>query len=107
RLQLVTAILTLSPLIAVALWFSAREPDLNRRAAALGGAASEGRRLAFILVGLTIVAASVGPTLRVVEGRLHVGSKARRAIGGLLVTALLVAAGIGLVEYGGPQHLAS
>ena len=107
RLQLLTTILALTPLVAVALWFSSREPDLNRRAAALGGAVSEGRRLAFILIGLTIAAAFVGPALRFAERRVNVGSSARRVFGGLLLVALLAAIGVGVVHYGGPQHVAS
>jgi O-antigen ligase len=107
RLQLMTTILALTPLVAVALWFSSREPDLNRRAAALGGAVSEGRRLAFILIGLTIAAAFVGPALRFAEGRVNVGSSARRVFAALLLAALLAAIGVGVVHYGGPQHVAS
>jgi O-antigen ligase len=107
RLQLVTAILALSPLVALSLWFSVREPDLNRRTAALGGAISEGRRLAFILIGLTIASAFIGPALLIAEQKVRVGSVARRAFGGLLVAAVLAAAGAGVAHYGGPQHVAS
>src|SRR6478752_7353562 len=52
RLQLLSTMFVLSPFVAMALWLCAREPDLNRRTAALSGAVSEGRRLAFMLVGL-------------------------------------------------------
>ena len=107
RLQLLATSLALSPLVALAVWFCAREPDLNRRAAALGGAVTEGRRLAFILVGLTAAAAFVGPAVQLAERRVRIGRRARLAYGGLLVVALLVAAGAGLVHYGGPQHVAS
>jgi len=107
RLQLVTTILALSPLVALALWFSAREPDLNRRAAALAGAVPEGRRLAVILIGLTIAAACIGPALRIAEQKVQVGANVRRVFSGLLVGALLAAVGVGVAHYGGPQHIAS
>ena len=107
RLQLLATSLALSPLVALAVWFCAREPDLNRRAAALGGAVTEGRRLAFISVGLTVAAAFVGPAVQLAERRVQVGRRVRLAYGGLLVVALLVAVGVGLVHYGGPQHVAS
>ena len=107
RLQLLATSLALSPLVALAVWFCAREPDLNRRAAALGGAVTEGRRLAFILVGLTVAAAFVGPAVQLAERRVRIGRRVRLAYGGLLVLALLVAVGAGLVHYGGPQHVAS
>ena len=107
RLQLLATSLALSPLVALAVWFCAREPDLNRRAAALGGAITEGRRLAFILGGLTVAAAFVGPAVQLAERRVRIGRRVRIAYGGLLVVALLVAVGAGLVHYGGPQHVAS
>src|SRR6185437_14647124 len=107
RLQLVTTTLALSPLVALAVLLCAREPDLNRRAAALGGAVSEGRRVALILVGLAIAGAFVVPAVRFFERRVHVGRRMRLSYGGLLVVLLLTVVGIGLVHYGGPQRLAS
>ena len=77
------------------LWFCAREPDLNRRAAALGGAVSEGRRLAFILFGLTAAAAFVGPAFDSRSGRSSDRPSRRARFGGLLVVAFLVAVGVG------------
>ena len=81
RLQLLATSLALSPLVALAVWFCAREPDLNRRAAALGDAVTEGRRLAFILGGLTVAAAFVGPAVQLAERRVRlvVASASRSA----------------------------
>ena len=107
RLQLLATSLALSPLVALAVWFCAREPDLNRRAAALGDAVTEGRRLAFILGGLTVAAAFVGPAVQLAERRVRIGRRVSLAFGGLLVLALLVAVGAGLAHYGGPQHVAT
>jgi hypothetical protein len=107
RLQLISTILAIAPLGAVALWMCSREPDLNRRGAALGGAASEGRRLAFALVALTLGAALVGPTLQFAEGKIIVGRTLRHGYTAALVAVLLAALGIGFVRYGPPQDIAS
>jgi O-antigen ligase len=107
RLQLLSTILALSPIVALAVWFCAREPDLNRRTAALSDAAAEGRRLAFILVALAIASACVGPALQVVEQRAQLGRRVRIAWGGLVIAVLLAGVGAGVVHYGGPHHVAT
>jgi tetratricopeptide (TPR) repeat protein len=106
RLQLVSTIFMLSPLVAVAVWLCAREPDLNRRAAAISGAVAEGRRLALILVGLAVAGALVGPALQLAERNIPVGRRARVVFGGLVIVFLLGSVGLGLVHYGGPRHIA-
>jgi hypothetical protein len=107
RLQLLTTIVALSPIVALAVWFCVREPDLNRRTAALTDAAAEGRRLAFILVALAIASACVGPALQALEQRAQLGRRVRIAWRGLVIGVLLAAVGAGVVHYGGPQHIAT
>jgi O-antigen ligase len=107
RLQLIVAVLALVPFAGLALWMCTREPDLNRRTAALAGATSEGRHLAFMLLVVAGVAAFVGPALQLAESRVRVGKRVRVAFAGLLSVVLLAAVGVAVVHYGGPQDLAT
>ena len=106
RVQLVTTVLALSPFVGVALWLCAREPGLNRRAAGLGDAASEGRWLAFVLLALTAGAMAVGPAMLLVERRIEPSGAFRRAYAVMLATLGLVAIVVGLVAYGSPKSIA-
>jgi O-antigen ligase len=107
RLQLLSTMLVIAPFVSLALWLCAREPDLNRRAAALAGATSEGRRLALLLVGLAAVAAVVGPVLQFAERRLVVNRRVRIAYGSAIVALLIGLIGLGVANYGPPQNIAN
>jgi tetratricopeptide (TPR) repeat protein len=107
RLQLISTMLAIAPFVALALWLCTREPDLNRRAAALAGATSEGRRLALMLVGLGAVAAVVGPVLQFAERRLVVNLRIRVAYGSAIVALFIGLIGLGIAHYGSPQHIAN
>jgi hypothetical protein len=107
RLQLISAALALAPFMAVAVWLCTREPDLNRRAAALAGASSEGRRLAITLLIVACVAAFVGAALQVAERGIRFGARARLVFASLLAVFFLGALGAIVVHYGGPKEAAT
>ena len=106
RLQLVTTALVLSPFVGVAIWLCAREPDLNRRSAGLGEAASEGRWLAFVLLALTAGAMALGSATLLVERRIELSGAFRRGYAVTLATLGLVAIVVGLMAYGSPKSIA-
>jgi hypothetical protein len=105
RLQLLATIFVLSPLVAIALWLCAREPDLNRQSAAAVGAVSEGRRLAVMLAGLAVLAAFVGPAVQLSERKINVNRRVRLAFGVLVIAVLMGGVGAGITHYGGPRNV--
>jgi hypothetical protein len=107
RLQLAATALALLPFGALAVWLCAREPDLNRTAAALPGASSEGRRLAITLLVIAAVTACVGLAIMLGERKIRVGRLVRLLFAGLLTVVLLGVVGSFIVHYGGPQHVAT
>jgi hypothetical protein len=107
RLQIISTCLLLLPFVGVAVWLSSREPDLNRRAAGLPGAATEGRHLAFALLALTAGAAFVGPAVQVAQRGFQPSRRLRQAYAGALVVLLISALGLGMAQYGSPQHITS
>jgi hypothetical protein len=103
RLQLMAAALALAPFAAVALWLCAREPDLNRRAAALTEASADGRRLALMLLAVAALSGLAGLALLTGERRLRVGRRVRLGFAGLLSVLLLTMIGGVVIHYGGPR----
>ncbi|MFL5919485.1 MAG: O-antigen ligase family protein, partial [Gaiellaceae bacterium] len=107
RLQLVTVALLLTPFATLALWLSAREPDLNRRTAALGTAAEEGHRLALWLLLLAVAAGIAGAAFHLLAPRVHVRRRIRRAYALALVAIAVAAVAVSFAQYGSPQRLVS
>lgn len=107
RLQLSFSVLATAPLPALAIWMCSRQPDLNRRTAGLADATAEGKRLAFILVALTVSATVVGPALQLAERKLDVGRGLRRAYGGALLVLTIGLTVLGIVSFGGPREVVS
>jgi O-antigen ligase len=107
RLQFISAALLLMPFFGAAVWLCTRAPALNRRAATLTSAVSEGRHLALLLLALAAGAMAAGVMIQFAERRVVASRQLRRAYVGALVILLLIGIGAVFARYGSPQNIAS
>ena len=105
RHQLAPAPLAAAPGFALAVFLAWRSGALTHQQAALGDAASEGHRLALILIGLAALAAAGAVALAFAERRAELVRPARRALAGALLLALVAALALVVVRYGSPPTL--
>jgi tetratricopeptide (TPR) repeat protein len=106
RLDVMTATLALAPWPALAVWFASHAEGVTRIDASLAAAASDGRRLAPIVVALAVAASAVSVALTVLERRLRIARPLRRAYAGVLVLLVASALAAVFVRYGPPPTLA-
>jgi O-antigen ligase len=106
RLELATAGVVLTPLVAVAVWKASGSDGLTRLDSSLELASDDGHRLAATLAGLGVVAAVSGILLGVASRRLSFSEGARRAYALTLgIAALAIVIGL-FAHYGSPTTLA-
>jgi O-antigen ligase len=106
RLELATAGVVLTPLVAVAVWRASGSAGLTRLDSSLELASDDGHRLAATLAGLGVVAAVSGILLGVSSRRLSFSEGARRAYAlALGIAALAIVMGL-FAHYGSPTTLA-
>jgi O-antigen ligase len=105
RLQLVATLVAVAPASAIAVLAASHAPALSHggRSAA---AVHDGHRLAAVIFLLAIVNAAVGAALALAARRVRIGSRTERGFAVAVVVAVLLAAPIVLVHYGGPAHIA-
>jgi len=106
RLQLVTAVLMLSPASAAAVWLCSRSAALTSRAPTLADTTHAGHRLAPIVLGLAAIAGCVALALGLAERRLPPLPRARLVYAWALWLAALAATGAIIVSYGSPWRIA-
>jgi O-Antigen ligase len=106
RLQLLAALLALTPLPAVGVAVASRQSGLTHTGVELAHAAHDGHRLALILALLFCGNAALAAALGYLERRVEVGPAVRT--GFALAVAITVALGLGFVfsRYGDPATLA-
>lgn len=93
------------PVVAVALAW--RAGPLTHRGATLAAATRAGHHLALELLVLAIVSVGVVLLVRSLEGKVRIGSAARRAAAVGLVAVAVGALAVGVVRGGGPTSLAT
>jgi hypothetical protein len=106
RLRLVAqgAAAAVVPAVSVALAWRAQ--PLTHQGTTLSAAAHSGHRLAFELLALAAASIAIPPVLRVLERRVRMGARTRRAVA-LGVVALVVGGlAVGVAHAGGPTSLA-
>jgi len=107
RLRIVTAALIVLPVPVIAVLIGSRADALTHEGALRAAAVDEGHRLAWILFGLIVVQLVVILGFALLEPRVRPGRTLKRAFGGALVAAALVAASLVVVRLGGPVELVS
>jgi hypothetical protein len=106
RLQLVSSVLFLAPFSAAAVWLCSRSDALTSRTPALADAASEGRRLAPILVGIALLSGAAAVVFALAERQMPTMPRVRAAYAGALVAAAAGGAIAIFAAYGAPWTLA-
>src|SRR5207244_4989318 len=85
RLQFAAVFLCVAPAPILAVALASRSHALTRQSSVLPQAAHDGRRLAYALVVLAVVAAAAAVGARAVERRVEFGRTARLAFAAVLV----------------------
>jgi O-antigen ligase len=106
RLRLLSTLLLLTPAPALAVFVAYRSDSLTRLQSTFTGATDEGRRLAILLVALTIVNGGIVAARSALDRRVTLGPRVRRTYGFGLTGLLAVALVAVLAQYGGPVKLA-
>ncbi len=106
RLQLVTAFAVVAPWSAFAVWHASGIGQLTRTDHTLAGAAADGRRFAFDLVALMIVAAAAAVAYAIAERRVRVPRNVRLAYVAVLALLVVAACGAAIDRYGSPPTMA-
>jgi hypothetical protein len=106
RLRLIGGILTLAPAPAIAVWVASRPEALRRQDASLEEAASAGHRVALELVVVALLAAALAGTFALLERRVRLERRTRRALGTALALGSLATAVVTLASLGGPVEVA-
>jgi O-antigen ligase len=106
RLQLVSSMIVLAPFSVAAVWLCSRSDALTSRAPVLAEAASEGRRLAPILLGIAVVSGIASVAFAQIERRLPRLPRVRAAYAGTLVAVAAAGAVAIFAVYGAPWTLA-
>ena len=107
RLQLLAALIVLAPWSGAAVWIGAHSEGLTSVAPSLSLAAREGRRLAWVVVALAIVAAVAMVVLALAERRIRVPRSARVAFGAGLAGIAVIGLVVVFTRYGTPPTLAA
>jgi O-antigen ligase len=105
RLQLVVAAIAVGVPTGIVLLAALGSDALTERESPLQSAVDQGRVVALILLGCAIVAAVAAALLALAERRVQPSRTIRLAFAGVLAVLALGAAGVVLVEYGGPVEL--
>ena len=106
RLQLVTALLALTPAPALAVLLASHSDGLTSSQASLAEIESDGRSLALALALLAALAAVSALALRYAERHVHVGPRLTRSYAAALLVVLVVVAVAAIGRAGGPIDLA-
>ena len=107
RLHFLAVLALSAPTAGAALVVAAHSPALSSAGASEHAASAAGHRLAVVLVLCVVGAGAVGWAAPVYERRIHIGTRARRAVGAFLVGVVLLAF-VGVVaRAGGPVKLVS
>jgi O-Antigen ligase len=106
KLQLITTALVVMPAPALAVLVASRLRGLTHTDSSLARATRDGHRLALVLIGLAVAAATLGW----VEDRLGrsfvVPLRMRRIYAGTLVAAVAAALSLVVAQYGSPEAIA-
>jgi hypothetical protein len=105
RLQLLGAVLVVSPATALALLAASHSPALTHRNVLLAHASHEGHRLALLLPPLAALSAALALAFASAEHRLRVPRAVRVAFAALLVVCALAALAGTFGRYGSPPAL--
>jgi len=107
RLQLITALLLITPAPAAAVILASQSHGLTRPDAPLIEASRDGHRLALLIVLLGFAAAAAALALKGAERRLAFGGPLRLACAAVLLVAVAVGLAFVFARYGSPRTLAS
>jgi hypothetical protein len=105
RLRFLTTALVLAPPTVIALWLARGSYALTHQGTSLAATKHEGHRLAFWLVVLAVVSAASALALHLLESRVRISNRVRRAYGSALLVAAVGAIVFGLVAGGGPVRI--
>jgi len=106
RLRFLTTVFVLAPPTVIALWLARGSYALTHQGTSLAATKHEGHRLALWLVVLAVVSAASALALHLLESRVRISSRVRRAYGSALLVAAVGAIVFGLVAGGGPVRIA-
>jgi hypothetical protein len=106
RLQLLAGFLLLLPLPALGVWLASRETGLTHAGTPLNQAVHDGHRLAWILIVLGALNATVALAFAVVERRIEPAIWARRAFAAGILLVVVGGLAAVFVRYGAPTTLA-
>jgi len=107
RLQLITALLLVTPSLVAAVVLASGADALSRPDARLIEASRQGHQLALLILLLAFAAAVGAVALKKAERRLAFGRPLRLAYGAALIVAVAVGLGLVFARYGSPPTLAS
>ena len=107
RLQLITALLLLTPAPALAVWLGSRSDALTRNQPEVSQAAvHDGHRLAVVILLLAAATAVAAAAFAYAERRIEVGRVVHRVYGLALLLALVAVLASVFVRFGGPTTIA-
>jgi hypothetical protein len=106
RLQLAAVSICVLPWPALAVLLASRYSALTRQSSVLPQAAHDGHRLALALLLFAVLAAASAMLAQLVERNFTFGRTGRVAFAAVLVAAVLIAIGVGIVRYGSPPTIA-
>ena len=107
RLQLLLVLVAVAPWPAAAVWIAGHSEGLTSASPSLSLAARDGRRFAWVVAGLVVVAAVAMLALALAERRVVVPRRARLVFGAGLVALVAATLALVIVRYGSPPTLAA
>ena len=105
RLQLVTTLAVVAPWPALALWRAYESKGLTTDYSPLSTAATDGRRLAWTLLGLAVCAFATTFLFAHASSRVQVHPSVRRVFAAVLAVGAAGAIGATIAAYGGPAGI--
>jgi O-antigen ligase len=106
RLQLLTTLLVVGPLPAVATYLASQQSGLTHGGTRLANAAHDGHRLGLLLIVLAVLNAAISAALSVVARWIDVPRRVQRAFAVTVVVILAITAAATFNRYGDPATLA-